>query len=266
MPLNEAELEGFRQKLSCNFEQIDHVFEDCMVEASAYLSEQGIEDYLEGASLICMIGRGVEPVLDYLEEMPTVAHKLDEAALSLVSQTVWKISRSPNGNSIPAFLHTLPEASRRLGSFDLLERYIEVVLDFMERTSTSIHGNQNATIPSPSLIDLLERMPGLLHDLSLHGLSNWIDYGLRYYQDHPERQRDYFCLQSADSRAILQRERHGTLYADHDRKLDLSMRALWDREEMFVPYSSAFDELRKPMPYYDDRGMRVPDVYDDHNG
>ena len=264
--MNETDLQAYRPQLSCNFEQIDHVFEGCMLEAETHLSEQGIKDYLDGASLICMIGRGVEPVLEYLEEMPQVVDKVgDESALSLVSQTVWKMSRSPNGNAIPSFLQTVAEAARRLRSMELMQRYCEMVLDFMERTSSSIHGNQSATIPSPSLNDLLERMPALLHELSCQGLRNWIEYGLQHYLTHPERQRDYFQLQSADSRAILQRERHGTLYADHERKLDLYMRALWDRDEMYVPFSSAFDELRKPMPYFDDRGIRVPDVYDDHN-
>ena len=30
-----------------------------------------------------------------------------------------------------------------------------------------------------------------------------------------------------------------------------------------MPYSEGFDELRKPKPYYDPLGMRIPDVYDD---
>ncbi|MCB1803171.1 MAG: hypothetical protein KDI82_15875, partial [Gammaproteobacteria bacterium] len=261
------DLKAYRPQLKCSFGQIDHVFEGCMLEARACLSEQGIRDYLEGASLVCMIGRGVEPVLEYLEEMPQVVKRLgDEAALSLVSQTVWKISRSPNGRSIPAFLQTIAEAARRLGSLELLQDYCELVLDFMERTSSSIHGNQSATIPSPSLTDLLERMPALLHELALQGLRNWIAYGLEHYLRHPDRQRDYFMLQSADSRAILQRERHGTLFVDHERQLDLYMRALWDRDEMYVPYSNAFSEVRKPMPYFDERGIRVPDVYDQLEG
>jgi nitric oxide reductase NorD protein len=265
MHLTEVDLQNFRSQLSCNFEKIDHVFEDCIKDASSCLSAQGVKDYLDGASLVCMIGRGVEPVLSYLEEMPRVACKLGESTLSLVSQTVWKISRSPNGKSIPIFLQTVAEVSRRLGSAELLEQYCAMVLDFMERTSSSIHRNQSATIPSPSLTDLLERMPWLLRELSTKGLRNWVEYGLEHYLRHPERQRDYFTLQSADSRAILQRERHGTLYADNERSLDLYMRSLWNRDEMFVPYSNAFDELRKPTPYYDDRGIRVPDVYDDRN-
>jgi hypothetical protein len=89
---------------------------------------------------------------------------------------------------------------------------------------------------------------------------------VRYYDDHPERQVEYFSLQSADSRAVMQRERHGTLLVDNDRKLNMYMRGLWQDEDMLIPYSSVFDELRKPIPYYDKLGIRLPDVYDDAHG
>ena len=46
------------------------------------------------------------------------------------------------------------------------------------------------------------------------GLRNWTDYGIRNYSKHPERQEEYFRLDSADSRAVVQRERHGTLFAE----------------------------------------------------
>ncbi len=263
-PLPET-LVSLRQQLRCNFPQLDQVFPDCMAEAQARLSEAGIEDYLEGASLICRIGRGFEPVLVYLEEMPQVAADLGEETLGLISQTVWKISRSPNGKAILPFLQSVAEAARRLASAELLTRYTEMILDFMERTTGSIHGF-HTTIPSPSLPDLLERIPYLLSQLTCHGLRNWVDYGLRHYADHPDRQRDYFSLQSADSRAVLQRERHGTLFVDHERQLDLYLRALWREHRPFVPYSDAFDALRRPMPYFDALGVRIPDVYDDRDG
>ncbi|HEC13450.1 MAG TPA: VWA domain-containing protein [Acidiferrobacteraceae bacterium] len=262
MSMNSEELQAYRDVLKCNFKDLDAVFEGCMSEALALLSEQGVKDYLEGASLICMIGRGFEPVLVYLEEMPQVASQLGEPTLSLVSKTVWTMSRSPNGKAIAPFLQTIAETSRRLGSEELLQHYIDIVLDMMERTTGSIHGF-HTTIPSPGLPDLLNHMPFLLNQLSLEGLKNWIDYGIRNYANHPERQSNYFCLQTADSRAILQRERHGTLFIDNERKLDLYMQALWQDKPHLVPYSNAFDELRKPMPYYDHLGIRVPDVYDD---
>ena len=112
MSIEEAKLQIYREQLTCNFQQLDLLFADCMEEAAASLSEAGIKDYLEGASLVCMIGRGFEPVLVYLEEMPQVAARLGESALGLVSQTVWKLSRTPNGSTILPFLQTLPEAAR----------------------------------------------------------------------------------------------------------------------------------------------------------
>ena len=109
----------------------------------------------------------------------------------------------------------------------------------------------------------MPQAPYLLSQLSLAGLKNWVEYGIRNYGNHPERQNDYFSLQSADSRAVLQRERHGTLLVDIERKLDLYLRGLWQDSDHLVPYSTAFDELRKPIPYYDKLGIRLPDVYDD---
>lgn len=252
----------YREQLRCNFPQLDDTFADCLQEALALLTEQGIKDYLEGASLVCMIGRGFEPVLVYLEEMPQVASLIDEEMLNTAAQTVWKLSRSPNGAAILPLLQSLPEAARRLASREQMEHYLELILDMMERTTGSIHGF-HTTQPSPGLPEILNQMPYLLNQLSLEGLHNWIEYGIRNYNDHPDRQRDYFSLQSADARAMLQRERHGTLFADVERQLGLYMRALWRDKPHFVPYSTGWDELRKPMPYFDNLGMRLPDVFDD---
>jgi nitric oxide reductase NorD protein len=257
------ELEYLRGQLKCNFEKIDDVFTDWMQEASACLSNKGVKDYLSGASLVCMIGRGVEPVLVYLEEMPQIAQRMGEDMLDVISKAVWDLSRSPNGQAIVPFMQILPEAARRLVSHDQFQHFLEILFDMAERTSGSIHQNQSATIPSPGLPDLLQNMPYLLNQLSLEGLSNWISYGIRNYNDHPERQRDYFTLQSADSKAMLQRERHGTLFADNERKLSLYLQAMWRDKDYLVPYSEGFDELRKPEPYFDGLGIRIPDVFDD---
>ncbi|TCS64279.1 nitric oxide reductase activation protein NorD [Varunaivibrio sulfuroxidans] len=262
MTLSAGELEELRRELSCGFEQLDGVFPECMENAVVRLSPAGVKTYLEGASLICMIGRGFEPVLTYLEKMPELAERLGEETLSLVSQSVWKMSRTPNGQAIPPFLQCLPEAARRLGTAERLGTFIDIVFDIMARTTRSIHGF-HATIPSPGLVDFLDHTPYLLSQLSLDGVQNWVAYGLRYYLDHPDRQRDYFSLQSADSRAVLQRERHGTLYGDVERALGLYLRALWRRDDFLIPYSTGFDELRKPTPYFDHLGIRLPDVYDD---
>jgi nitric oxide reductase NorD protein len=65
---------------------------------------------------------------------------------------------------------------------------------------------------------------------------------------------------------VLQRERHGTLFADAERRLDLYLRALWRDPQPLIPYSNAYHALRQIVPYYDGLGMRLPDVYDARNG
>ena len=267
MSLSEDQLAHYREQLSCGFSELDTTFDGFMTDAFTRLSNVGVDDYLAGAKLVCMIGRGVEPVQVYLEEMPEVAQRLGEHTLSLVSKTVWDMSRSPNGVSIPPFLQSIAEAARRLGSAEQFEHYVDLITDMQQRTTGSIHGF-HSTIPSPGSPDLLQQVPYLLSQLSLQGLRNWVEYGIRNYGDNPDRQKDFFSLQSADSRAMLQRERHGTLFYDNERSLGLYMRALWparhkEERPWFIPYSEGWDELRKPIPYYDSLGMRVPDVFDD---
>ncbi len=256
------ELIELRAQLKCSFEQIDDVFEDCIRDAQRRLSEQGVKDYLSGASLICMIGRGVEPVLQFMEVIPEMADRLGEEVITLISQGVWEVSRTPNGVSIPPFMATLGEASRRLSSLELMKQYLDVLFDMMERTTGSIHGH-HTTLPSPGLPHLLQQMPYLLSQISLEGLEAWIDYGIRNYNDHPERQIDYFTLESADSRAMLQRQRHGTLFADNERNLGLYLQALWQDKDYLAPYSTANDAHHRQQPYYDKVGIRIPDVFDD---
>ncbi len=258
-------VQHYRDKLKCSFAQIEDCFEDYLYDALTSLSDKGVEQYMSGASLICMIGRGYEPVSIYLEEMPQMAKKLGEPILEMVSKAVWDMSRTPNGKSIPPFMQCLPEAARRLGTLEQMQRFIDILFQMMDDTTTSVHGHHK-THASQGLPELLNQIPYLLNQLSLSGLKNWIDYGVRNYSNHPERQMNYFRLQSADSKAMLQRERHGTLFMDNERNLDMYLRGLWQDESYFIPYSMGFDESKKPVPYYDQLGIRIPDVYDDLNG
>jgi len=260
--INEYRYPAHRTALKCNFAQLEDVFDDCMDEAVKSLSEEGVKAYLEGASLVCMIGRGFEPVLVYLEEVPQICREVGEQAAEQIAQSVWKISRTPNGVSILSFLQALPSAARRLQSQQQFDHFIEIIFDFMEATTGSIHGF-HTTIPSPALTDLLDNTAVLLGQITLEGLKNWVDYGVHYYSNHPERQKDYFSLQSADSKAILQRERHGTLFADNQRRLDMYLKSLWNEKQQLVPYSTGFVDQPRPQPYFDANGMRIPDVLDD---
>jgi len=260
-----SELQSYWKNLDCGFPRVAEVFPECMQEALKKLTNDGIDAYIENARFLGKMGRGAEPILIFLEEWPGIAKLIGEDSLQDIMLFIRKMGKSPNGKAIVPFLQSLPVTARRLPSRDQLSDYLTIALDLMERTTGSVHGIHQ-TFPSPGLPEMFKQVPILLGQLSLAGLKHWVDYGVRYYDDHPERQTEYFSLHSADSKAVLQRERHGTLLVDNDRKLNLYMRGLWQDEDMLIPYSSAFDELRKPIPYYDKLGIRLPDVYNDAHG
>lgn len=256
---------AYWKQLDTRFPQIEAVFEDCMAEAVELLTREGLDAYLEAARVLGKLGRGVEPMLAFLEAWPSAAKAVGEAALPFVMDTIQAMQKSPNSGAMTPFLETLAPVAHRLHSLERIQRYLKISLGFMERTTGSIHGH-HTTFPSPGLPEFFAQAPFLLSQLSLVGVKNWVEYGIRNYANHPERQKDYFTIQSADSHAVLQRERHGTLFMDVERKLDLYLRGLWQDSEQLVPYSTAFDELRKPIPYYDKLGIRLPDVFDDAYG
>jgi hypothetical protein len=263
--LSPEQLQDWRRQLDCGFAQISDVFEACMTEAYAKLSPGGLDEFLTQARFLGKMGRGVEPVLIFLQEWPQVVQSVGEDALNAIMTTVRLINKSPNGKAIAPFLQTLAAVARRLPTPAQLQHYMDLCLLLLERTSGSIHGIHK-TYPSPSLAVFFDQAPLLLGVLSVQGLSNWVNYGIRNYSHHPEQQRDFFSLASNDSRAVLQRERHGTLLMDHTRVLDLYLRALWQMSDVLVPYSTTFNVQRQPMPYFDAYGMRLPDVYEDQAG
>lgn len=287
VPLAEAaaqqqqqQLQAWRAQLDTRFPQVDGVFESCMAEASRVLTPDGMDAYLQYARFLGKMGRGVEPLLMFLAEWPAVARTLGEDALPAISAAIHTMWKSPNGKAINPFLQSLPAVARRLPSREPFQRYLSLSLDFMERTTGSIHGHHK-TFASPGLPLFFEQAPNLLGKLSIGGLGRWVEYGIRNHNHHPERQREYFSLQSADARAVLQRERRGTLLADHTRVLDLYLQALWTEEALLVPFTvntdtqmpAATPEGEAPtgmpsqvQPYFDDAGMRLPDVYDDRAG
>ncbi len=258
-------LQAWRAQLDSGFPQVAEVFADCMAEAQTVLSPAGLHDYLEQARFLGKMGRGPEPLLIFLQEWPQIARLLGEDALGAVMAAVRALWKSPNGKAISPLLQTLAAVARRLPTPTQLQHYLDLTLVLMERTSGSIHGIHK-TYASPGLPEFLRHAPQLLALLSLGGLRNWVEYGIRNYSHHPQRQIEYFSLQLPDSRAVLQRERHGTLLVDAMRPLELYLRALWNEHDHLVPYATAFSTLRQPMPYYDALGIRLPDVYDDCEG
>ena len=250
-----------RTQLGCAFSEVDAVFDDCLAEAQQRLSVSGLDAFLESARYFGKMGRGAEPLLVFLQNWPQTASRVGEAALPSVMQTVRAINKSPNGRAIAPFLQSLPAAARRLPAPESLQQYMQLGLQVLEQTSGSIHGIHK-TYASPCLIAFFERAPEVLQWLSPDGLRNWAQYGIRHYSQQPEQQKQYFALQSSDSRAVLQRERHGTLLVDQMRKLDLYLLALWQDPAQLVPYT-ALPGSAPMQPYCDAQGIRLPDVYED---
>ncbi len=252
-------------RLDTRFPLVEAIFPACMADAQSALTPDGLSAFLEAGRIIGKLGRGAEPLLAFLEAWPSTVRAVGEDLLAPVMAVVQGLQKSPNGRAITPFLQTLAPVAQRLQAGEQLQHYLDLTLDLMARTTRSIHGF-HTTYPSPGLQDFFNQAPTLLAQLDIGGLRRWVDYGVRNYATHPERQKDYFSLQSADARAVLQRERHGTLLVDVERHLDLYLRALWRDGDLLIPYSTAFDELRKPVPYYDPLGIRLPDVQDDAFG
>ncbi len=257
-----SEVIDYRELLDCGFARVQSVFDDCLGFARRNLSDAGVLAYVEGARDMGKMGRGEEPVLMFLEGMPVLAHSVGEDIIAPVVDFTKKLGKTPNAKAIAPFLQSLGGVARTLESREMVQEYLDLVWQTMQRTTPKMHGI-DSMYASECLPEFLKSVPRVLSEVSLGGMKNWVDYGVKAYPHDPDRQRDYFLLQSPDSRAVLQRERHGTLFADHERKLDLYLLGLWRDESPMVPYSLAYDTLRKPMPYLDDNGIHLPDVYDD---
>ncbi len=249
-------------EVKCNYREVKAVLEDCLEEANEVLSPEGVKAFVDGLELLCMMGRGAEPVLVYMEEAAEIARHAGEKMVYPVARTAYQISRSPNAEAIVPFLQGIAEIARRLEEAKLLQGYLDIVLEMVERTSISIHGS-HATMASPGLVPFLHKAPMLLGELTIGGLKRWMDYGIAQHNHHPDHLAEFFALESADSRAVMQRERHGTLLVDVERRLDLFDQALWRIDESIYPYSRMLDERSDPRPYYDDQGIFLPDVHDD---
>ena len=263
------QLESWRQHLACSFPAVQAVFADCMVEAARVLSPTGINAYLDGARALGKMGRGPEPVLALLQEWPQVAQITGEEALADVTGLLSAMQKSPNSDAMAPLLQTLAAVARRLQGPGPLRHYLHTVQEVMARTSVSIHGH-HTTFASPGLPVLLAQAPQLLGVLTVAGLARWAHYGARHYQHHPQRQCEYFSLQLADSRAVLQRERHGTLLADVENQLGLTLRALWQINVPLRAYTTGWGDKPAPAPWTThhtpDDSICLPDVYDDLAG
>ena len=260
--MSEINIKSLKESFNCGFPNAQEIFEESIGDASRVLTEAELDDFVEIAGKLCRMGRGVEPVLAFLQEAPQVCEILGAEVMDVILDFTDVFNKTPNPRSIAPFIQSLPAVARRLESMELFKAFLDVISEMMHRTAGSVHGF-HTVYASPGLNAFLESIPRLLEDLTLSGIRKWMDYGIKNFEHHPDRQIEFFSLQTPDSLAVMKRERHGVLFVNIEMCLDKYTQALWGEQYNYMPYSLKFDELRKPVPYSDKLGIHLPDVMDD---
>ncbi|HUL11712.1 MAG TPA: nitric oxide reductase activation protein NorD [Methylococcaceae bacterium] len=222
-------------------------------EAARVMSPGGLRNYIEGAKALSELGRGPELVISYLQEMPLVVKQVGEDILVDLITAVMKLASMVSGSVVARLFDTLPTASARLGDAELLRQYL-----------TLIH-QLSAKAPR-GLRPMLEHLDQLLEQLTLGGLRRWALWGAQAHMRDFDALNKYFSLQSADSLAVLQKERRGTLFVDTQRKLNFYLRALWARDFFMCPTSGDYETREGYKPFIESRVIHLPDAYDDYGG
>ena len=226
---------------------VQATLESVFQEASRVMSPAGLKDYLEGGKGLCRLGRGNEIVITYLEEMPAVVRECGEDVIRDVVEAAMKLSSMTSGEVIALMLGTLPTAARRLGDPELLRGYLVLIHQLSARAARGLR-------------PMLNHMDQLLAKLTLGGLKRWAFFGADAYRNDFQNLQAYFNLETSDSRAILQKERRGTLFIDAQRKLNFYLRALWGRDFFVRPSAADHEGFR---PYIEHRVLYMPDALDD---
>ncbi|QKQ24208.1 nitric oxide reductase activation protein NorD [Candidatus Ruthia endofausta] len=253
------------QPLNCAFNTVQRVFAANIEQATKKLSEQSLIEYYKGAEFLAKIGQGDALSIAFLKTMPWVGEFYGDGSIQkIVDFAYQKISRTPNKGAVEPFLNSFIDVVEHTNNGQL-DEYLNLIEYHLSKTTFSVHGIHD-THTSPSLIAILTNMYFLLEQLEFEGIYEWINYGLRYFQDHPERQEEYFSLSSADSKAVFQRQRKGLLFSDVEREINLFQRALWKTDFMYAPYSPNFEKLEHLHPYLEDNVIRLPDIYEPLNG
>lgn len=244
------QLDEYQEFLEGFAPEVRDVMEGTYHEAARVMSPTGLEDYLDGAKAMAKLGRGQDLVITYLQEMPLVAKECGEDIISDCVTAAMKLSSMTSGEVIGLLFSTLPSVSRHLGDAQLLRGYLTFIHQF---ASTAARG----------LRPMLNHMDELLSKLTLSGLRRWANFGAQAYRRDFKNLTSYFNLESADSKATLQKERRGVLFVKTQRKLNFYLRALWGRDFFLRPTGADYTDFR---PYIEQRIFHMPDAVDDIGG
>ncbi len=246
-------LDDYRETLTAADPRIAETLDASFAEASRVMSPRGLHNFLEGARALAELGRGADLVICYLEAMPAVAKEVGEDVVPEIVGAAMKLSSMVSGAVIALLLAGLPTAARRLGDPDLLLQFLNLVHHLSAKAPRGLR-------------PMLENLDELFSKLTLGGFRRWALWGAQAHVRDFEQQRAYFGLETADSRAMLQQERRGTLLIDNQRKLNFYLRALWARDFFMRPTSGDFETREGYRPFIEQRVIYLPDAYDDYRG
>jgi len=240
-------LEDYEEFLQQASPLIRDVLDGTFHEAARLMSPTGLETYMDGAKALCKLGRGSDLVVNYLQEMPLVVKECGEDIIPDCLTAAMKLSSMVSGEVIALMFASLPSAARNLGDAELLRGYL-----------TLIH--QLASTAARGLRPMLSHIDELLSKLTLSGLRRWANFGAQAYRRDLANLTTYFNLESADAKAMLQKERRGVLFIKVQRKLNFYLRALWARDFFLRPTGADYTDFR---PYIEHRIFHMPDAVDD---
>ncbi|MDD2767912.1 MAG: nitric oxide reductase activation protein NorD [Methylococcus sp.] len=219
-------------------------------EAARVMSPGALKNYIEGARALSELGRGTGLVLCYVQQMPLVCKEVGDDVIPDLVAGAMRLASMVSGAVIERLFDSMPTAAKRLGDAELLRQYLALIHQFSAKAPRGLR-------------PMLDHLDPLFDKLTLGGLRRWALWGAQAHARNFETLAKYFALETADSLAVLQQERRGTLFVDSQRKLNFYLRALWGRDFYLRPTSGDFETREGYRPYIENRILLLPDAYDD---
>ncbi|MCP5141847.1 MAG: nitric oxide reductase activation protein NorD [Gammaproteobacteria bacterium] len=222
-------------------------------EAQRVMSPRGLQNYLEGMRAMCVMGRGQDLVLSYIQEMPGVAKEVGEDVIPDIVEAMMKLSSHTSGSVITLIIQNLPMAAGRLGDAEVLRGFLKLL---HQMTGKAPRG----------LRPMMENLDELLAKLTLGGLRRWVMFGAQAHARDLDGQMAYFAIKTESAKAMLKAERRGTLFVNNQRKLNFYLRALWGRSFYMRPTAGDFETRKGLKPFIEKFQIHIPDAFDPFRG
>jgi nitric oxide reductase NorD protein len=247
----------FAEYVSCLKTEPQHehkqALESSYHEAARLMSPRGLEHYLTGMRAMCTLNKGEDLVLTYFQEIPGVAKEIGEDIIPDIVSALMKLASHTSGTVLTLMMANMSLAATRLGDADVMRGYLNLL-------------HQLAGKAPRGLRPMMENMDELLSKLTLGGLRRWALWGAQAHARDLDGQMAYFGLQTESSKAVLQKERRGTLFVDNQRKLNFYLRALWARAFFMRPTSGDYETRQGLRPFIEDFQIHLPDAFDSYRG